>query len=72
MHKDGIGTKNNIESVVKDIFFKSLFNKEYTLLEKINLWRGKIFSSSAPIKDEEYSTDFRKEIQSLEIPVYFF
>lgn len=71
MHRAGIGTTHNMDSVVKDIFFRSLANKEYTFTEKINLWRGKIFSGSSAIKDEEHSIDFRKEIQSLDIPVYF-
>lgn len=72
MHKSGIGTTRDMDSVVKGIFFRSLANREYTVTEKINLWRGKIFSASSPIKEEEHKTDFRKEIQNLEIPVYFF
>lgn len=71
MHKAGIGTAHNMTSVVKDIFFRSLANKEYTFAEKINLWKGKIFSGSSSIKDEENLIDFRKEILSLDVPVYF-
>lgn len=72
MHKSGIGTTHEMNSVVKDIFFRSLKNKEYTFNEKINLWRGKIFSSSTSLKDEEHSMDFRKELVSLDVPTYFF
>lgn len=71
MHRAGIGTARNMKSVVKDIFFRSLANKEYTLREKINLWRGKIFSASSYIKEEKNNIDFRKEITSINIPVYF-
>ena len=71
MHRAGIGTARNMKSVVKDIFFGSLVNKEYTVGEKINLWRGKIFSASSYIREEKDSTDIRKEITSLDIPVYF-
>ena len=71
MHKAGIGTARNIHSVVKDVFFSSLTNKEYTLTEKINIWRGKIFSASSKIREESELLDLREEIKSLELPVYF-
>ena len=72
MHKAGIGTTHNMTSVVREIFFESLVNKEYTVTEKINLWRGKIFSGSTSLRAEEHSVDFRKTLGSLYIPVYFF
>ena len=72
MHKAGIGTTHNMTSVVREIFFESLVNKEYTVTEKINLWRGKIFSGSTSLRAEEHSVDFRKTLVSLDIPVYFF
>ena len=71
IHKAGIGTTRKMSSVVKDIFFRSLANKEYTVGEKINLWRGKIFSAASYIKKEENDTDFREEVTKLDILVYF-
>lgn len=42
MHRSGIGTTHDRKSVVTGIFFASLENGEYTLTEKVNLWRGKL------------------------------
>ena len=44
MHRLGIGTTRDMRSVVTGLFFPSWLFPEYTLREKVNLWRGKIFS----------------------------
>ena len=41
MHSLGIGTTHDMKSVVTGIFLPSLQSREYTVGEKINLWRGK-------------------------------
>jgi pimeloyl-ACP methyl ester carboxylesterase len=41
MHSLGLGTMHNMHSVFTGIFFPSLLFPEYTLSEKINLWRAK-------------------------------
>ena len=41
MHSLGIGTTHDMNSVISGIFLPSLTCKEYTLTEKINMWRGK-------------------------------
>jgi hypothetical protein len=41
MHGLGVGTMREMGSVVTGLFFPSLRNRDYTLAEKINLWRGK-------------------------------
>jgi pimeloyl-ACP methyl ester carboxylesterase len=69
MHRAGIGTTHNMKSVVTGIFLTSLKNKEYTLREKINLWRGKILlNRNAQLKMRD---DLRNKITSLEVPAYF-
>lgn len=72
MHKAGIGTAHKMKSVVTGIFMPVMQNSEYTLGEKINIWRGKAFSNSCVLRDELYKTDLRKTVTKLEIPVYFF
>lgn len=71
MHSLGIGTTHNMKSVVTGIFLPVMENQEYTVSEKINLWRGKIFSGKANLRDIENSTDLTKKIKKLDIPVYF-
>jgi pimeloyl-ACP methyl ester carboxylesterase len=46
MHGAGIGTTRDMNSVVTGIFLPSWQFREYTLGEKINLWRGKFHSRS--------------------------
>ncbi len=41
MHSLGIGTTHAMHSVITGIFLPSLMSREYTLLEKVNMWRGK-------------------------------
>lgn len=72
MHRAGIGTTHKMKSVVTGIFIPVMQNTEYTLGEKINIWRGKAFSNSSVLHDELYGTDLSNTITKLEIPVYFF
>lgn len=70
MHRVGIGTMHNMKSVANGIFLASLKNKDYTLSEKINLWRGKMLLNQNPqLKMEE---DLRTTVTKLEVPTYFF
>jgi pimeloyl-ACP methyl ester carboxylesterase len=71
MHELGVGTTHDMKSVVTEMFLPSLLFREYTLSEKINLWRGKLFSSSR-LWNTQLSTDLTKTVIRLEIPVFFF
>jgi pimeloyl-ACP methyl ester carboxylesterase len=71
MHDLGVGTTRNMKSVVTGVFLPSWQFREYTLPEKINLWRGKFFSMSM-LRDEAFSTDLTQQLTKLDIPVYFF
>jgi pimeloyl-ACP methyl ester carboxylesterase len=71
MHTLGIGTMHNMKSVFTGIFLQSLTFQEYTLKEKINLWRGKVQSGVSSMWDEMMVTDLTKQVQDLDIPVYF-
>lgn len=72
MHRVGIGTTREMKSVVTGIFMPVMQNSEYTLREKINIWRGKAFSNASVLNDDEYKSDLSNTITKLKIPVYFF
>ncbi len=70
MHRAGIGTTHDMKSVVTGVFFASLRNREYTLPEKIHLWRGKL--SLNKNKQLKMTADIRKTVPALNVPAYFF
>jgi pimeloyl-ACP methyl ester carboxylesterase len=72
MHSLGIGTTHAMRSIITGIFFPSLTFRGYTLLEKVNMWRGKSQSGVSPFWDEMIATDLTIKVPELEIPVYFF
>lgn len=69
MHRSGIGTTHNMKSVVTGIFLTSFKNREYTLAEKINLWRGKLLLNGNP--QLKMKADLRKTVTKLDVPTYF-
>lgn len=71
MHSAGIGTTRDMNSVITGIFLPSWQFREYTLGEKISLWRGKSFSRNFNLWDEMQVTDLTQQVMELEIPVYF-
>lgn len=70
MHSLGVGTTHDMKSVVTGLVLRSLQNHEYTLREKVGMWRGKIFSGRC-LRDTQLATDLTKKVTRLEIPVYF-
>ncbi len=70
MHGVGIGTTRDMKTIEGGVFFPSWFSKQLTLGEKINLWRGKIYCASK-LRNEVFSTDLRKKVTRLDLPVYF-
>jgi pimeloyl-ACP methyl ester carboxylesterase len=71
MHSLGIGTTHDIKSVITGIFLPSWQFREYTLGEKLNLWRGKFFSQNI-LRDKMFATDLTAQVTELDLPVYFF
>ena len=71
MHSLGIGTTHDMDSVISGIFLPSLASREYTFMEKINMWRGKSRSGVSSLWDEMTSTDLSEQVPELDIPVYF-
>lgn len=73
MHRLGIGTTRAMKSVISGVFWPVMLNKEYTLAEKINIWRGKAFTTkTVGLWNKLVVTDLTAKIQKLDIPVYFF
>jgi pimeloyl-ACP methyl ester carboxylesterase len=74
MHDLGIGTTREMTSVITGIFLPSWQFREYTLAEKVNLWRGKVNSRSRDfgLWDAMLTTDLSQQVTKLAIPAYFF
>jgi pimeloyl-ACP methyl ester carboxylesterase len=72
MHNLGIGTTHNMSSVISGIFLPSLLCPEYTLIEKINMWRGKSRAGISILWANISTTDLSKQVPELKLPVYFF
>lgn len=72
MHTIGVGTTREMRSIIRGIFLPSLRCKDYTITEKINLWRGKARAGVHPLWNTILTTDLTKQLPELDIPVYFF
>ena len=72
MHSLGIGTTRDMNSIISGVFLPSLTCKDYTLSEKVNLWRGKAQGRCSPAVGYDFATDLSKQVPELKIPVYFF
>jgi pimeloyl-ACP methyl ester carboxylesterase len=73
MHKLGIGTTRQMKSVISGVFWPVMLNREYTFSEKINIWRGKSFTTkTAGLWQKLVVTDLTRKVKRLEIPVYLF
>jgi pimeloyl-ACP methyl ester carboxylesterase len=72
MHSLGIGTMHVMKSVITGIFLQSITCRDYTLIEKFNMWRAKSRSGVSPLWDTMLATDLSKQVPKLDLPVYFF
>jgi pimeloyl-ACP methyl ester carboxylesterase len=71
MHGLGVGTTRDMKSVMTGVFLASWLCPEYTLGEKLNLWRGK-FLSDQVLLEKMIATDLTKQVRELHVPIYFF
>ena len=72
MHRLGVGTTHEMHSVISGVFMPVMANSEYTLGEKVNIWRGKFFTTKrADLWCKLVKTDLTRKVLKLEIPVYF-
>lgn len=70
MHRLGVGTTREMRSVIRGVFLPSLRSPDYTLMEKVNIWRGKMLLDGL-LWNEILATDLTKTVTSVAIPVYF-
>jgi len=66
-----VGTMHDMRSLMTGIFLSSLQFRQYTLGEKINLWRGKIHSGVSSVWRKMMATDLTTRVTALDVPVYF-
>lgn len=72
MHRLGIGTMRRMKSVVTGLFFESFRNRDLTLGEKINLWRGKMATGVSSVWTEMLAMDLSTRVPEVRVPAYFF
>lgn len=72
MHRLGVGTMHNMRSVLGGVLLQSFLSRQYTLREKINMWRAKAAGGVSVVWDEMLTTDMNTRVPELRIPVYFF
>jgi pimeloyl-ACP methyl ester carboxylesterase len=70
MHRLGVGTTRDMKSIFSGLLLRSLRFREYSSKDKLNLWRGKIFSGNL-LWNTQLSTDLTKIVTRLALPVYF-
>jgi pimeloyl-ACP methyl ester carboxylesterase len=70
MHRAGVGHMHRMRSVVSGIFLPMWRVRAYTLMEKINIWRGKIWSRPF-FWDHLLRDDLTGRLTTLDVPVYF-
>ncbi|MGK7396096.1 MAG: alpha/beta hydrolase [Candidatus Cyclobacteriaceae bacterium M3_2C_046] len=72
MHQLGVGTIHQMHSIFTGIVLSSLSFPEYTVKEKINIWRAKSQSGVASLWPEILSTDLTQKLTQVDLPLYFF
>lgn len=72
MHVAGIGTTHSMNSVFTGIFLEVMKNREYTVTEKVNIWRGKAFTKKTMLNEELWHCDLSKALTQVDVPIYFF
>lgn len=72
MHDLGVGTMRNMKSIFNGIFMKTLRCTDYTISERINIWRGKVLSAKSGLLEELFAFNAINDVPKVEIPVYFF
>ncbi|MBP1779520.1 MAG: putative hydrolase or acyltransferase of alpha/beta superfamily [candidate division NC10 bacterium] len=71
MHVLGVGTMREMRSVLTGLFLLSLRNPDYTLAEKISMWRAKAAMGVSSIYAEMLATDLAERIPRVGVPLYF-
>ncbi len=71
MHQAGVGHARDIDSVITGIFLPVWRVRAYTVMEKINIWRGKLWSRPF-FWEDMLRDDLSTRLTTFELQVYFF
>ncbi len=71
MHRLGVGHTRDIRSVITGIFLPVWQMRAYTVQDKINVWRGKLWSRPF-FWEELLRDDLATRLTRFDLPVYFF
>ncbi|MFA8443958.1 alpha/beta fold hydrolase [Yoonia sp.] len=71
MHRAGVGHARDISSVVTGIFLPVWRVRAYTLMDKINVWHGKLWSRQF-FWEDLLRDDLRARLTEFNLPIYFF
>ncbi|HEX6578763.1 MAG TPA: alpha/beta hydrolase [Jiangellaceae bacterium] len=71
MHRLGVGTMHDMHSVITGVFWPSVTSRQYTVGEKVKLWRGKFTTGVMPLWDQILATDLSEQVPEVDVPVYF-
>lgn len=69
MHTLGVGTTRRMKSVITGIFLPSFRMTDYSIKERINIWRGKLFANQT--MQDNFSFNAFEAVKSVSVPVYF-
>lgn len=72
MHALGGGTTRDMRSVITGVFLPVWLDPEYTLSEKLAIWRGKWSAASGRLWNEMLAADIPAALPELAVPVYLF
>lgn len=70
-HKAGVGHTRDINSVITGIFLPVWRVRAYTVMDKINVWRGKLWSQPF-FWEDMLRDDLAARLTEFELPVYVF
>jgi len=71
MHGIGVGHTRDISSVITGIFLPVWRMRAYTIMDKINVWRGKLWSRPF-FWEDLLRDDLSARLTEFDLPVYFF
>lgn len=71
MHQAGVGQTRDIDSVITGIFLPIWRVRAYTVMDKINVWRGKLWSRPF-FWEDLLRDDLTARLTEFDLPVYFF
>jgi len=71
MHEAGVGHARDIDSVITGIFIPVWQERAYTVRDKINVWRGKLWSRPF-FWEDLLRDDLAERLTEFDLPVYFF